>query len=96
MASPAKGTQRGHTNIPAGGDRSTLSLAATHDTVLAGEDTGGGVIGWAPGTAGRYVLFPNVTPSAFGGQLSGDPAGDRTVPLVGGRISLVAIAFVFE
>ncbi len=78
------------------GDRATLSLDEPHEITFAGEDSGDGVITWTPGATGRYVLFTNVTPSASGGQLTGDPTGARTIPLVGGRISLVALAFVLE
>lgn len=78
------------------GDASALTLTGTHGTAQQGIDPNvDGNIQWSAGSSGRYVLFPNVTPSATGVQLGGDPLGPRTVPAVAGQVSLVAIAFVF-
>ncbi len=76
------------------GDRAALTLSGTHDPAQQGEDVGTGVL-WTEGTAGRYVLFPNVTPTA-NVQLSGDPLGPRPVPAIEGQVALVVISFVLE
>lgn len=78
------------------GDASSLTLSGTHGTAQQGNDPNvDGNIQWSVGSAGRYVLFPNVAPAAGGLQLDGDPLGPRTVPAVAGQITLVAISFIF-
>jgi hypothetical protein len=70
-----------------------LTLSGTHDATHAGSLDGTGALGWSAGSAGQYVLFPNVTPGA-NVQLAGDPGGPRPILARAGEVSLVVISFV--
>ena len=87
---------RGHVLVFLAGDRSSLTLSRAHGPPLAGnDDDNDGAFAWAPGDAGRYVLFPNVDVSSPTITLGGDTSGPHTIPVAAGKLTLVAISFVF-
>lgn len=87
---------RGHVLVFLAGDRATLTLNRPHGQPLAGnDDDNDGAFTWAPGSAGRYVLFPNVDVSSPTITLGGDLSGPHSIPVAAGKLSLVAISFVF-
>ncbi len=78
------------------GDRTGLTLDRTHDTTqAANDDASPGTFTWTAGNTGRYVLFPNVQVSGSTATIAGDPKGPIVVPIEVGKLSLVAISFVF-
>lgn len=87
---------RGHVLVFLAGDRSDLTLSRAHAAPLSGnDDDGDGVLAWAPGNVGRYVLFPNVDVSSPTILLHGDPMGPHTIPVAAGKLTLAAIFFVY-
>lgn len=88
---------KAHVLVFLAGDRSNLTLAgASHDTPQAGNDDAlPGTYTWAAGGSGRYVLFPNVDPTPGEVMVIGDLSGAHTVPVVAGKITLVAASWVF-
>lgn len=87
---------RGHVLVYLAGDRSDLTLSRAHGPALAGnDDDNDGAYAWAPGTAGRYVLFPNVDVTAPTITLGGDISGPHQIPVAAGKLTLVAIYFVY-
>jgi hypothetical protein len=78
------------------GDRSGLTLDRQHGPPLSGNDgDGDGAFTWTAGNSGRYVLFPNVDVSSPTITLTGDLSGPHTIPVMAGKLTLVAISFVF-
>jgi hypothetical protein len=87
---------RGHVLVYLAGDRSDLTLSRAHGPALVGnDDDNDGAYDWSPGTAGRYVLFPNVDVSAPTITLGGDISGPHQIPVAAGKLTLVAIFFVY-
>jgi hypothetical protein len=87
---------RGHVLVFLAGDRSDLTLSRQHAPPLSGnDDDDDGVFTWTPGNAGRYVLFPNVDVSSPTITLDGDTSGPHTIPVIAGKLTLVAISFFF-
>ncbi len=88
---------KAHVLVFLAGDRSGLTLSGgSHGTVIAGNDEAtAGTVTWAAGATGRYVLFPNVDPTAGEVMVIGDLSGAHTVPVAAGKITLVAAAWVF-
>jgi len=88
---------KAHVLVFAAGDRSQLTLSGgSHGTVVAGN--GGETTGaytWAAGASGRYVLFPNVDPTAGEVMVIGDLSGPHLVPVAAGKITQVAAFWVF-
>lgn len=77
------------------GDRGGVSLDRAHGTAQAGNDDGTpGTFTWSPGDTGRYVLFPNVDATQATGTIT-SPSLPLAVPLAPGKLTLVAISFVF-
>ena len=79
------------------GDRSGLTLSGgAHGTMVAGnDDATPGTVTWAAGSSGRYILFPNVDPTAGEVMVIGDLSGPHTVPVAAAKITFVAAAWVF-
>jgi len=79
------------------GDVTGFTIAGgSYGTVQAGN--GGETTGaytWAAGGAGRYVLVPNVDPTAASISIIGDTSGQHTVPVAAGKISFAALHTVF-
>lgn len=87
---------RGHVLVFLAGDRTELTLDRPHGPALSGnDDDGDGAFTWSAGTAGRYVLFPNVDVTSPTITLRGDLSGPHTIPVAAGRLTWVAIASVF-
>jgi hypothetical protein len=87
---------RAHVLVFVAGDRSDLTLDRAHGAPLAAsDDDGDGAFVWAPGRVGRYVLFPNVDVSSPTISLGGDTSGPHLIPVAAGKLTLVAIFFVF-
>jgi hypothetical protein len=87
---------RAHVLVFLAGDRNDLTLSRPHDPPLSGnDDDGDGVFAWMAGNVGRYVLFPNVDAAKPTVTLEGDLSGPHTIPVAAGRLTLVAIAFVY-
>lgn len=77
------------------GDRSSITLDRAHDaTQTASDDASPGDFVWAAGDSGRYVLFPNVDPAQATATVT-DPSGAQVVPIAAGKLTLVAVSFVF-
>jgi hypothetical protein len=77
------------------GDRAQIALDRPHGTAQAGNDDGSpGNFVWSVGDTGRYVLFPNVDTAQATGMISG-PLPAMAVPLAPGKLTLVAVSFVF-
>ncbi len=97
-------TSRGLTYDPAkahllvfmAGDRTQLTLGgASHGTVQQGNDEGSpGTFTWQAGSAGRFLLFPNVDPTPGTVTLDGDFMGQHTIPVAAGKITFAAISVV--
>jgi hypothetical protein len=86
----------GHVLVFLAGDRSDLTLDRQHGPPLSGnDDDGDGAFTWAAGNSGRYVLFPNVDVSSPTITLGGDTSGPHLIPVMAGKLTLVAISFVF-
>jgi len=78
------------------GDRFAMTLDRSHDAPqAASDDDGDGTFTWDAGDTGRYVLFPNVDATTATATIGGDPTGTKAVPIEAGKLSLVAISFVF-
>jgi hypothetical protein len=88
---------KAHVLVYMAGDASQLTLGgASHGTVQQGNDhTMSGTITWEAGSSGRYILFPNVDPTAGTVTLDGDYSGQHTVPVAAGKITLAAISIVY-
>lgn len=88
---------KAHVLVFLAGDRSQLTLSGgSHDTVIAGNDEATpGTVTWAAGSSGRYILFPNVDPTAGEVMVIGDLSGPHTVPVAAGKITLVAASWFF-
>ena len=88
---------KAHVLVFLAGDRSELTLSGgSHGTLIAGNDEATpGTVTWAPGGGGRYLLFPNVDPTAGEVMVIGDLSGPHTVPVVAGKITFVAAAWYF-
>jgi len=87
---------RAHVLVFQNGDRLELTLDRTHGTVLASDEPGGGgALTWSAGTAGRYMLFPNVDASAATAQLDGGIGPADVVPIAAGKLTIAATYFVF-
>jgi hypothetical protein len=85
----------GHILVFLAGDRGELTLDRAHGPPLSGnDDNGDGAFKWSAGNSGRYVLFPNVDVSSPTVALSGDFSGPHPIPVVAGKLTLVAITFV--
>jgi hypothetical protein len=77
------------------GDLAQVALDRAHDAVQAGNDGAQpGTVVWTAGDTGRYVLFPNVDTAQPTAMLTG-LAVPLSVPLAPGKLTLVAISFVF-
>lgn len=77
------------------GDRQALSINATHDPALAAsDDDGDGVLGWGVGTAGRYVLFPNIQGAIATVTISAPPSPPFTVRVAPGGLAMAVMFFV--
>ena len=94
---PAYNPAKAHVLVFLAGDRSNLTLSGgSYDTPQAGNDDGSpGTYTWTAGASGRYVLFPNVDPTAGEVMVIGDLSGPHTVPVAAGKITLVAASWVF-
>ena len=87
---------RGHILVFLAGDRAGLTLSRPHAPPFAGnDDASPGTFTWTSGSSGRYVLFPNVDASSPTVTLTGDLSGPHTIPVLAGKLTLVAISFVF-
>lgn len=78
-------------------DRRGLTLSGgSHGTVQhANDDSSPGTFMWMAGAEGRYILFPNVDPTAGSVTLIGDLSGEHTVPVAAGKITFAALDVVF-
>ena len=87
---------RAHVLVFQNGDRVELTLDRAHGVAHAADgDEPGGELSWGAGTAGRYVLFPNVDASAPTAQLHGGPGAPDVVPLAAGKLTVAATFFVY-
>lgn len=88
---------KSHVLVFLAGDRSQLTLSGgSHGTVLsANDDATVGTFTWTAANGGRYVLFPNVDPTAGQVMVIGDLSGPHTVPVAAGKLTLVAASWFF-
>ncbi|MBA3452708.1 MAG: hypothetical protein H0T42_06435 [Deltaproteobacteria bacterium] len=88
---------KAHVLVYMAGDRTQLTLSGgSHGAVQAANDEGSpGTFTWQAGAGGRYILFPNVDPTAGMVTLIGDYMGDHVVPVEAGKITFAAISIVF-
>lgn len=88
---------KAHVLVFLAGDHSQLTLSGgSRGTVIAGNDEAtAGTVTWAAGSTGRYVLFPNVDPTAGEVMVMGDLSGPHTVPVAAAKITFVAASWVF-
>lgn len=84
----------GHILVQQTIDISDLSIDRTHDTTLAAS-ANGSTLTWAPGAAGRYVLFPNVSVAQATATLSGDAGETHVVPVAAGKLTIVVLQTIF-
>lgn len=77
------------------GDRSSITLDRAHGPAQAGnDDAQPGTVVWSAGDVGRYVVFPNVDVTQATGTIK-TPMSNVSVPLAAGKLTLVAVSFVF-
>ncbi len=79
------------------GDMADFTIAGgSHGAVQSG--SGGDTTGaytWTTSGGGRYVLFPNVDPTAGTISLIGDTSGQHTIPVEAGKLSFAALYTIF-
>jgi len=86
---------KAHVLVFLAGDRSTITLDRAHGAPQAGNDDAlPDTFVWTAGDSGRYVLFPNVDVTQPTGTIR-DPLASHVVPLVAGKLTMVAVSFIF-
>jgi hypothetical protein len=91
---------KAHVLVYLAGDISNISLDRAHELPQLGMYSAStDSITWTTGVAGanssKYVLFPNVDAASPTGVIEGDLQGDHSIPLAAGKLTLVAISWVF-